>query len=128
MLVPAFILQAVPGNYLAGFTADLLQALLALLGVCALAVVALKLIAPRIANLGSGQGPVQVVQRLALEPRRALYLVRAGSRLLLIGFSEAHGPVLLAELDPQSIPAETSKASEPPTAISKWLRGLMGKP
>jgi flagellar protein FliO/FliZ len=115
------LLQAVPRGYLEGYTSDILQALLALLGVCALAVWVIRLTASRFPRLGLVQGPVRVEQRIPLEPRRTLYLVRVGSRLLLLGFGETQGPILLAEIDPQSIPTGMVAASEPPKGITERL-------
>lgn len=118
---PHLLLQAVPRGYLEGYTSDIVQALLALLGVCALAVLAIRFTASRFPRLGLAQGPVRVQQRITLEPRRTLYLVRIGPRLLLLGFGETQGPVLLAEIDPQSIPNDIVETSNPPKAIAERL-------
>jgi flagellar biogenesis protein FliO len=50
-------------------------------------------------------GPMRVVARLALEPRRALYVVEVDGRRLLVGVGD--GPLtLLCELQPgQPVPA-----------------------
>jgi flagellar biogenesis protein FliO len=122
---PFLLLQAAPRGYFEGFASDIVQALLALLGVCAIAVWTMRYLSSRFPRLGLAPGPVRVVQRIALEPRRTLYLVQAGSRLLLIGFGEAHSPVLLAELDPQNIPLSFQEASESGHRISarfnRWI-------
>ena len=125
MTVPYLLLQAAPRGYLEGYAADILQALLALLGVCAVAVWAVRYLSSHFPRFGLAQGPVRVVQRIALEPRRTLYLVRVGPRLLLIGFGESQSPVLLAELDPQSVPLSLHEAPEPPHRIgerfNQWI-------
>lgn len=90
----------------ASYAAEIARALIALTAVCLLAVFVIKGMARRGFAKGSYSGAVRVVQRVALEPRRALYLVRAGSRLLLIGVSESGGPQLLAELDPETVPEQ----------------------
>jgi flagellar protein FliO/FliZ len=88
---------------MASYAAQLLQALLALAAVCLLAVVALRAAARRGWGTGAGKGPVRVLQRIPLEQRRALYLVKAGNRTLLIGVGEGGGPALLAELDEKQL-------------------------
>jgi flagellar biogenesis protein FliO len=115
------LLQAVPRDYLEGYTSDIVQALLALLGVCALAVLAIRFTASRFPRLGLVQGPVRVQQRITLDPRRTLYLVSVGPRLLLLGVGETQGPVLLAEIDPQSVSNDLVKASDPPKGIAERL-------
>lgn len=117
------ILQAVPRDSIAGYTSDILQAVLALLGVCALAVLVIRFMASRFPRFGMTRGPVRVLQRVVLEPRRTLYLVRVGPRLLLLGFGEARGPVLLAEIDPQSVPTSAIDGSELP----KGTEGLFNR-
>ena len=84
---------------MASTASQLLQAFVALAAVCLLAVVLLKAAARRGWGTGSGKGPVRVLQRIPLEGRRALYLVRAGRRTLLLGTGESGAPALLAELD-----------------------------
>ena len=77
--------------------------LLALAGVCVLAWAVLGMLARRGFGraLAAGIGaPVEVVQRVPLDSRRALYVVRAGKRLLLVGVGESGAPSLVAELDP----------------------------
>ncbi len=60
-------------------------------------------------RLGRPSGPLQLVARLPLEHRRAVYLVQAGSRTWLLGASEA-GLVSLGELEG---PVEPLAASTP---------------
>lgn len=89
---------------------DLLRTLLALAGVCLLAWVGARWLASR--GFGVPQsGPtasVRVLRRIALEPRKSLYLVQAGKRVLLIGTGEGGPPSLLAELDAESIDASVA--------------------
>lgn len=67
---------------------------IALAGVIALAVVTLRLLPRR----GRERGLVRVVARVGLEPRRALYVIEAAGRYLLVGVGD--GPMTtLAELD-----------------------------
>ncbi len=91
---------------MASYAAQLLQALVALAAVCLLAVVLLKAAASRGWGTGAGKGPVRVLQRIPLEGRRALYLVRAGRRTLLLGTGDSGGPRLLLELDESELAEE----------------------
>ena len=63
------------------------EVLLALGGVLALAYATLKIGLPRIFGMRTpGTGPIKVVARYTLEPRKTLYLVQAG----LAGLSARH--------------------------------------
>jgi flagellar biosynthetic protein FliO len=81
----------------------LLKTTLLLVAICLLAYLVLRFLARR--QLGrwgmraGGPGRLAVVDRLALGPRASLQVVRAGSRVLLLGASEA-GIQLLCELEP----------------------------
>lgn len=73
----------------------LVRMTLALGLVCALAALVLWLLRRR---QGVGPAGLRVVARLALEPRRTLYVVEAAGRYLLVGVGD--GPMaVLAELD-----------------------------
>jgi flagellar biosynthetic protein FliO len=64
--------------------------------VCLVAYVALKLLARR--GVGQGSGPLKVLARCPLEPRRAVYLIETAGRCFLVGVGD--GPMaLLAEVD-----------------------------
>jgi flagellar biosynthetic protein FliO len=76
--------------------------------VCLLAYVALKWLSRR--GVGRSDGPLQVIARCALEPRRSAYIVQAAGRCFLLGVGD--GPMaLLAELDPEAV-----KAAQPAPA------------
>ena len=111
-----------------GYSAELFRALVALGAVCLLAVVVLKAAARR--GLGMGQpGPVRVLQRIPLEHRRTLYLVRVGERGLLIGVGEGGSPALLAELEPEEIGGEMESGrlgEAAPPWLGRWLRAGRG--
>jgi flagellar biogenesis protein FliO len=67
--------------------------------VVALAFVALRFWLPKLAGAaGSTNGPLQVAWRLSLEPRKTLYIVRAGSDYVLLAASDA-GVQFLKSLD-----------------------------
>lgn len=78
----------------------MLTSLVVLVLVCVAAWVALRLVARWLEGRRVGGG-VSVVARVPLEPRRALYVVEAGGRRLLIGSSEG-GVSLVTELPPES--------------------------
>jgi flagellar biosynthetic protein FliO len=94
-----------------------LSTTVALLAVCALAVATLRLLgrrAPPVAGL-------RVVARLSLDARRALYVVEAGGRCLLLGAGDG-ALTLLTELDRGSVPASE------PVATLDALKRAMGLP
>jgi flagellar biogenesis protein FliO len=67
---------------------DYAKMLLILLGVCLLALVVVKLLIPRIAGLApSTSNHIQLFARYPLEPRKMLYLVRAGKAVVLLASS-----------------------------------------
>jgi len=72
--------------------------------VCLLAYIVLKLIGRR-ALFASAKGPIRVLGRCALEPRRSVYLVEAVGRCFLIGVGD--GPLTtladLGALDPEEL-------------------------
>jgi flagellar protein FliO/FliZ len=87
-------LQTVPGadDQFGSINTPIVQSigvLLALFGVLALAYATLRFGLPRMLGMGaSHNGPIQVLARYPLEPRKTLYLVKAGSQVFLIGTSE----------------------------------------
>lgn len=106
----------IPGGYLA----SLLQSLLALVAVSVLAWVVLRW-AGRRGLGGVGRGRVQVLERVPLEGRRALYLVKVGDRVLLLGAGDAGAPAVLAELDPGELPALPA-GPDGPSWAAIWAR------
>jgi flagellar protein FliO/FliZ len=68
-------------------TAYVVETLVTLLGVVALAVVVLY--GARRLGVGAPAGPIGLVGRLPLDGRRAVYLVRVGEVVYVIGASEA---------------------------------------
>jgi flagellar biosynthetic protein FliO len=98
---------AVPG----GYGVALLQTLLALAAVCILAWVVLRWGARRGFGVGLGGGRVRVLERVALDPRRAIYLVQVADKVLLIGAGDGAAPAVLAELDPSELPPEPERSA-----------------
>jgi hypothetical protein len=79
----------------------LLSTTLVLVGVCALAVLALKLLKRGPQTSGAG---LKLLASLPLDGRRALYVVEAGGRCFLVGGGES-GLALVAELDAAQVKA-----------------------
>jgi flagellar biogenesis protein FliO len=75
------------------------RTLLALVGVCVLAWVSLTWLARRGLVGAAGGGRLKLLERLALSPRRQLYLVQADSRTFLLGAADGGPLSLIAELD-----------------------------
>ncbi len=70
------IQQTVPLGSLWG---DYVKTMVILIGICLFAFGALKFLGPRLrANTGSFSGRIRVLSRQSLEPRKNLYVVRAG--------------------------------------------------
>jgi hypothetical protein len=86
---------------------------IAILAVVALfALVALRFWLPKLTGVqGAATGPMSVVWRLTLEPRKMLYIVRAGSEYLLISSSDA-GVQFLTSLDRERVDADVQRVSE----------------
>jgi flagellar biogenesis protein FliO len=101
----------------------LVETLITLLAVCALAV--LVLFGFRRVGVGRSVGPAELVGRLPLDGRRAIYLVRVGKTVLVLGGSEA-GLAKLAELPDDGL----KLSAEPPSALSfrKALERVVRRP
>ena len=84
------------------------RALFALFGVCVLAWVSLTYLSRRGFAGGAPGTRLKLIERMALSPRRQLYLVQADSRVFLLAAADGGGISLLAELDAQ--PAQPPKA------------------
>jgi flagellar biogenesis protein FliO len=67
---------------------DYARTLLVLGGICVLALVAVKFVLPRLSGSANpSSGYIQVFARYPLEPRKTLYLVRAGKAVVLLASS-----------------------------------------
>jgi len=91
------------------------RALIALIGVCLLAWVALAWLARHTApgsgvwarwlsNQASSASRLKLIERLSLGPRQRVYLVQADTRLFLLGSNDGGALSLIAELDASSQP------------------------
>ena len=91
----------------------LITSLLVLGAVCVAAFVAVRLFG-RLLATGRSRGAhlMDVIARVPLEPRRALYVVEVANKTLLVGTSEM-GLAVLSELDGEVVRARAAAA--PPT-------------
>ena len=107
---------------------DYLKLLLVLAGILILAFVAIKYFIPRMIGLNpSMSGPIQVLARYPLEPKRTLYAIKVGSDILLIGSSE-NGLHLLKDLDPVDFQAGIQQIDSARTnQFAKVLANLRGR-
>lgn len=83
-----------------GYGWAVLETMLALLGVCLLAVVSLKWLAKRGIGVGPKGSEMAVLDRVPLDARRQLVLTEVRGRVFLLGLGDTGAPTLLAELEP----------------------------
>jgi flagellar protein FliO/FliZ len=102
----------------------LVETTVTLVAVVAVSVVVLY--AARRLGVGTSptDGPLALVARLPLDQRRAIYLIRAGKQLLVVGGGEG-GLVKLGDLPADAVPAvESAKAPKP--ASFREILALLG--
>lgn len=87
--------QAVESPGVSPLVAYVIQTVVTLAGVAALALLLVH--GARRAGVGRATGPLSVIGRLPLDARRAVYLVRVGRAIYVIGASE-NGLVKLGEI------------------------------
>lgn len=102
-------------------TSYVIETIVTLVAIVLLAV--LLLYGARRVGIGRPTGPLDLVGRLPLDGRRAVYLVRVGKRVFVIGASEG-GLDKLGELDDDAI--ELTDAP-PPIAFSDALAKVLNK-
>jgi flagellar protein FliO/FliZ len=100
----------------------IVETLVTLLGVVVLAV--LVLYGGRRLGVGRPSGPLELVGRLPLDARRAVYLIRVGKLVYVVGASEG-GLTRLGELDADAVPAGV--ASAPASRFSDVLAKMAGR-
>jgi flagellar biogenesis protein FliO len=95
-----------------GYGTFLLETLLILAGVCVLAWAVIRFGLRRLyaAPQAPGGGPLRVIARLPLEPRRTVYIIEAGGKTLLVGAAESGPLAVLAELDAVQVAAAVRAA------------------
>jgi flagellar biosynthetic protein FliO len=86
--------------------------------VCLLAYVALRWLARR--GVGQPAGPLRVLARCPLEPRRSVYLIEAAGRCFLVGVGD--GPMaLLAEVDRTAVNVNAGGQGAPASRFADVL-------
>lgn len=121
-------LQTAPAPLPSGYGAALVQTLVSLLAVSLLAWLILRWGARRGFALGGRGKHVKVVERVPLDPRRTLYVIEVGGKVLLLGAGDGASPTLLTELTPASIDTATSPASPSFADVLSKLRGKSPSP
>ena len=92
--------------------------------VCVVAYVSLKLLAKR--GVGGASGPIRVLARCPLEPRRGVYLIEAAGRFFLVGVGD--GPMtVLAELGANEVAAAMPAAGEGGGRFGDVLARVLGR-
>lgn len=96
-----------------GFGAQLFQSVVALVAVCMTAWLVLRWIAQRGPNANRATKNLRVIERVALDPRKSIYLVEAGTRVFLVGASD-QSVNALAELSRADLAAPPASGSPSP--------------
>lgn len=112
-----------------GYGASLLQSLLALTAVCLLAWIVLRWVSQRGGLGGGGLGwngaglgdrkrrRLAVLERLPLDGRRALWLVRVDDRTLVVGTGDQGAPTLLREVAGDGVEAGAGEPAEDAASV-----------
>jgi flagellar protein FliO/FliZ len=101
---------------------DYAKTLLVLGGISVLAFVAVRFWLPRLARFrSSASNHIQVYARYPLEPRKTLYIVKAGKSMMLLGSSN-EGLQFMTSLDEAGF--ESSTVNPTPSADGKFNRLL----
>src|ERR1044071_1211743 len=109
---------------LPGLGGSLAVSLVSLGGVCLVAVLTLRCLGRR--GIGRGSGPIRVVARCPLEPRRAVYLIETAGRCFLVGVGE--GPMtMLAEVGVDEVQATLPKPTESGKRFAAVLERVLGR-
>lgn len=91
------------------FTWMFIKVIIVLAFVCLIAFAVIKYVLPRASFVKRGQGSeIELVERFALEPRKSLYILKVGSRFLLLGTSENTISPLM-ELDRKDLSSDISQ-------------------
>ncbi|MAQ17578.1 MAG: flagellar biosynthetic protein FliO [Sandaracinus sp.] len=114
-----FLLQTAPAELPGGYGWELARAGLSLVAVCVIAWVILRWASKRGLGASKPGQRMEVLERLPLDPRRSLHLVRVGERILVVGTGEG-APTLLTELAAADVPAPEPAAQ--PRSFAELLR------
>lgn len=94
-----------------GYGMMLARMVFMLAAVCALAIISLRWGLKRLTNVNSASQSIEVVSRAVIEPRRAVLVLRVGTRHLIVGTGE-HGMTPLGELSEEEAEAMRAKVAE----------------
>jgi flagellar protein FliO/FliZ len=89
------------------YTGYLVETFVTLLAVCALAFIVLW--GARRLGIGRANGPIELYGHLPLEGRRAIYLVKVGAQVFVVGVGEG-GFTKLGEIPAKDLPAPLAAA------------------
>lgn len=106
-----------------GYGGYLIETFVTLVGVCALAFAVLY--AARRIGVGRASGAIQLVGQLPLEARRAIYLVKVGAQVFVVGASEA-GFTKIGEIPAGELP-EGATAAPGGGAFAEVLARALGR-
>jgi len=91
------------------FTWMFIKVILILAFVCVIAFAVIKYVIPKASYLKQGSSSqIELLERFALEPRKSLYILKVGSRFLLLGSSENSLNALM-ELSEKDLLSEDSQ-------------------
>jgi flagellar biogenesis protein FliO len=105
-------------------TRYVIETIVTLLAIVALSIVLLS--ALRRAGIGKATGPLELVARLPLDGRRAVYLVRVGATVYVVGASD-NAIQKLGELPQGSLPPDPLPEQQSFADVLKRAVGLRGR-
>jgi len=112
------------GGELPGLGGSIALTFVSLGVVCLVAWVALRWLSRR--GVGRASGPLRVVSRCPLEPRRSVYIVEAAGRCFMVGVGD--GPMaLLAELDPAAVAKDEAAAAAAAPRFSEVMARVLAR-
>jgi flagellar biogenesis protein FliO len=110
-----------------GYGLFLFETLLILVAICGAAWAILRFGVKRLYSPSTASGPLRVLARLPLEPRRTVYIVEAAGKALLVGASESGPLTVLAELDERAV-AQALAAAPRQRSFLEILQAKRSKP
>jgi flagellar biogenesis protein FliO len=117
--VPHQAVRSPAGRPVPSYTGYLIETFVTLLAVCALALVVFW--GARRLGVGRASGPIELFGHLPLDGRRAVYLIKVGSRVFIVGVAEG-GFAKLGEIPADELP-EVARLGRPSFA-SVFARSL----
>jgi len=113
-------------GWVAGEFTSLLRLVLVLAGILILAFFVLRFAIPRFFGVDNFRtGPITVVARYSLEPRKSLYIVQVGTEFFLVGTSETNVR-FLTSLDAGKVESALAQSNLKPPEGNEFARLLRG--